>query len=158
MTGRSPILHLRCNPAEEAQQSQVGLCGVFHVSIVESIMINMNGRNVSASDIGHTPTSRYRTSRHSAPKSFMRLSASSRRFPEFSHPLVTRGRGISLSFNISTLPIPPIPNSGRPTSALCKLWSTAAQAPKFAQRHQPTHLACNFYTSPSARAHTSPYL
>src|ERR1700728_3875363 len=46
-----------------------------------------------------TPTSRYRTSRHSAPKSFMRFKASSRRFPEFSQPLVTSGRGMSLLMN-----------------------------------------------------------
>ncbi len=45
----------------------------------------------------HTPTSRKRTSRHSAPKSFMRFNANSRRFPEFSQPLVTRGSGMSLS-------------------------------------------------------------
>ena len=47
---------------------------------------------------GHarTPTSRNLTSRQTAPKSFMRLSANSRKFPEFSHPLVTRGKGISL--------------------------------------------------------------
>lgn len=44
----------------------------------------------------HTPTSRNRTSRHSAPKSFIRLSANSRKFPEFSQPLDTKGRGISL--------------------------------------------------------------
>ena len=43
-----------------------------------------------------TPTSRKRTSRHSAPKSFMRFNASSRRFPEFSQPLVTSGSGMSL--------------------------------------------------------------
>lgn len=44
-----------------------------------------------------TPTSRKRTSRHSAPKSFMRFRANSRRFPEFSQPLVTSGSGMSLS-------------------------------------------------------------
>jgi hypothetical protein len=43
---------------------------------------------------GLTPTSRKRTSRHSAPKSFMRASASSRRLP-FSTPDETSGIGIS---------------------------------------------------------------
>ena len=41
-----------------------------------------------------TPTSLYRTSLHSAPKSFIRAKASSRRFP-FSTPDETRGMGIS---------------------------------------------------------------
>jgi len=45
-----------------------------------------------------TPTSRNRTSRHSAPKSFIRFNASSRKLPEFSQPLLTRGRGISLEY------------------------------------------------------------
>jgi hypothetical protein len=42
-----------------------------------------------------TPTSLYLTSRHSAPKSFIRARASSRRLP-FSTPDETNGMGISL--------------------------------------------------------------
>ena len=52
-----------------------------------------------------TPTSRYRTSLHSAPKSFIRASASSRKFP-FSTPDETRGMGISLDSARSGLDSP----------------------------------------------------
>ena len=49
-----------------------------------------------------TPTSRYLTSRHSTPKSFMRAKASSLRFPEFSQPDVTSGNGMSLHKHVLT--------------------------------------------------------
>lgn len=60
-------------------------------------LVQLEGQLASASLTGKlTPTSRYRTSLHSAPKSFILAKASSRKFP-FSTPDDTRGMGISLS-------------------------------------------------------------
>jgi len=74
---------------------------------IRSILVELcGGSRVSARRVGAvlreqcenciTPTSRKRTSRHSAPKSFIRFRANSRRVPEFSDPEVTSGRGMSL--------------------------------------------------------------
>ena len=108
---------------------------------------------------GHalTPTSRNLTSRQTAPKSFMRLSANSRKFPEFSHPLVTRGKGISLQQCPSTdIHLTRIKVKDR-TSVLCKPLSKEGQVQVSEQQHQPKHLQYNFYIVPSARAHKVRY-
>jgi hypothetical protein len=77
------------------------LCGGSRVSGVACKVNNKHHRsmvikNTMWRENAFTPTSRKRTSRHSAPKSFIRFRANSRRFPEFSDPEVTSGRGMSL--------------------------------------------------------------
>ncbi len=95
-TGTSPSPRSQYSPAAEAPLTLDEPCGGSHESTHATVRQIRRKKKHS-----RTPTSRNRTSRHSAPKSFMRLSASSRRLPELSQPLVTNGSGISLDVQLS---------------------------------------------------------
>lgn len=91
--GRSPNHRSQYSLCAIARSILVELCGGSHVSVRRVRVCHDNQKQCKECI---TPTSRKRTSRHSAPKSFIRFSANSRRFPEFSDPEVTSGRGMSL--------------------------------------------------------------
>ena len=104
-----------------------------------------------------TPTSRKRTSRHSAPKSFIRFSASSRRLPEFSQPLETSGSGMSLSESEREGRVSQsagnVERLLQRTAAHDTRVSTEAPAPESVQRRQRGHWACSSCTAPYATVH-----
>lgn len=107
--------------------------------------------NEKQSERKRTPTSRYRTSRHSAPKSFIRCSASSRKFPEFSHPLVTSGRGISLPKS-SANRAQAVRSAVDPTFVRGILVSMGAPEQEYGQQRRQERSACSSYISLFSRA------